>query len=49
MLEMLFRYFEQYPEKLPSEYRVLLRDESVGRAVCDLISCMTVDTRDQSL
>ncbi len=41
MLEMLFRYFEQYPEKLPSEYRSSLREESVGRAVCDYISCMT--------
>ncbi len=41
MLEMLFRYFEEHPEKLPAEYRALLDEESVGRAVCDYISCMT--------
>ncbi len=41
MLEMLFHYFENHPEKLPSEYRNSLREESVGRVVCDYISCMT--------
>ena len=41
MLEMLFDYFEKHPEKLPQEYRAVAEEESVGRAVCDYISCMT--------
>ncbi len=41
MLERLFRYFEEHPEKLPDEYSAVARDEGVGRAVCDYISCMT--------
>lgn len=41
MLEMLFDYFEKHPEKLPQEYREVAEEESVGRAVCDYISCMT--------
>ncbi len=41
MLEMLFRYFESHPEKLPAEYRRALENETVGRVVCDYISCMT--------
>ena len=41
MLEMLFDYFGNHPEKLPQEYRAVAEEESVGRAVCDYISCMT--------
>ena len=41
MLKMLFRYFESNPDKLPSEYKAFLGEESVGRVVCDYISCMT--------
>ena len=41
MLELLFDYFGNPPEKLPQEYRAVAEEESVGRAVCDYISCMT--------
>ncbi len=41
MLERLFAYFEENPDKLPSEYREYLNEDSVGRVVCDYISCMT--------
>lgn len=41
MLEMLFRWFESHPDKLPAEYRAVAEEESVGRAVCDYVSCMT--------
>ena len=41
MLEMLCDYVGNHPEKLPQEYRAVAEEESVGRAVCDYISCMT--------
>ena len=41
MLERLFVYFSDHPEKLPEEYNTTLKEESIGRAVCDYISCMT--------
>ncbi len=41
MLQKLFRYFEENPERLPAEYRESLNEEPVGRVVCDYISCMT--------
>lgn len=41
MLERLFVYFSDHPEKLPEEYNTALKEESIGRAVCDYISCMT--------
>lgn len=43
LLEMLFSYFTENPDKLPSEYKELLEngDEPVERIVCDYISGMT--------
>ena len=41
LLERLFEYFSSHPEKLPEEYHTTVSEESVGRAVCDYISCMT--------
>ena len=41
MLERLYEYFVRHPEKLPAEYRSTVEEESVERAVCDYIACMT--------
>ncbi len=41
MLEKLFEYFVNHPERLPAEYERTVTEESVPRAVCDYISCMT--------
>ncbi len=41
MLERLFDYFVEHPDKLPAEYHQTVEEESAGRAVCDYISCMT--------
>ena len=41
LLERLFEFFVDHPERLPVEYHQTVEEESVGRAVCDYISCMT--------
>lgn len=41
MLAQLFAYFEAHPEKLPGIYGENLKNESVGRCVCDYLSGMT--------
>lgn len=41
MLERLYEYFVTHPEKLPAEYLATAEEESVARAVCDYIACMT--------
>ena len=34
-------YFEKHPEKMPGIYKDNLKNESVGRCVCDFLSSMT--------
>lgn len=41
MLESLYLYFAENPDKLPSQYRERIPDEGVERNVCDYISDMT--------
>lgn len=41
LIEELYRYFRQHPEKMPELYRKIARDEDVDRAVCDYISGMS--------
>ena len=41
LIAQLFDYFFQNPQKIPEEYRQILEEEGVERAVCDYISGMT--------
>ena len=41
LLQMLYRHFCQYPEKIPEEFRVCCDTDSVERIVCDWVSGMT--------
>lgn len=41
LLETLFWYFTEKPEKMPVDYRKTVDEEGVGRAVCDFIAGMT--------
>lgn len=41
MLEALYEYFVEHPEKLPPPYDMIMEDDGVPRAVCDFISSMT--------
>lgn len=41
ILRSLYRYYYQYPEKLPELYQGILRRESRDRAVCDYLSGMS--------
>ncbi|MBR1458016.1 MAG: deoxyguanosinetriphosphate triphosphohydrolase [Oscillospiraceae bacterium] len=41
LIEELYRYFRQHPEKMPELYRKIAQDEDVDRAVCDYISGMS--------
>jgi len=41
MLQGMYNYFVQHPEKLPAEYRAMLEDTDIDRVVCDYISGMT--------
>ncbi|MCM1334444.1 MAG: deoxyguanosinetriphosphate triphosphohydrolase [Bacteroides sp.] len=43
IIDYLYRFYLKNPEKLPELYRSIARDETVERAVCDYISCMTDD------
>ena len=37
----IYEYFIQHPEQLPDEYKVILEQEDVHRAVCDYVSGMS--------
>ena len=41
MVEQLYHYYTGNPDKLPGEYRRILEQEDVHRAVCDYISGMS--------
>lgn len=41
LIERLYEYFKKHPEKLPEEYRTILRKTDRDRAVCDYISGMS--------
>jgi dGTPase len=41
VVEYLFQYFLKHPEKMPSFYQEIAREEDLKRAVCDYISGMT--------
>lgn len=41
LIEQLYNYFKKHPEKLPEEYRVIIRKTDCDRAVCDYISGMS--------
>ena len=41
MLRRLYEYFVEHYDMLPVEYRKTADEESVERAVCDYVSCMT--------
>jgi dGTPase len=41
MLAELFEYFCQNPREIPPEFLAMAQGESVQRAVCDYIACMT--------
>ncbi len=41
LLESLYRYFRNFPEKLPEEYLGIAKKTDVDRAVCDYISGMS--------
>ena len=41
LLESLYNYFMKNPDKLPQEYKNIVHEEGVGRAVCDYISGMS--------
>lgn len=41
LIERLYFYFKKYPEKMPEEYRKILRKTDCDRAVCDYISGMS--------
>ena len=37
----LFKYYKSNPDKLPNEYKDIIKNESVDRAVCDYIASMS--------
>ncbi len=41
LVEKLYRYFIENPEKLPDEYRAIMKKTDADRAVCDYISGMS--------
>lgn len=41
VVERLYEYFKKYPEKMPEEYKNILRKFDCDRAVCDYISGMS--------
>lgn len=41
MLQGLYRYFVENPDKLPDEYKLMLEQNDVDRVVCDYISGMS--------
>ncbi len=41
MLQMLFEEFRKRPEQLPERYRILAKQESAERVVCDYLAGMT--------
>ncbi len=41
LVEKLYSYFIKNPEKLPEEYRRIIKDHDADRAVCDYISGMS--------
>jgi len=41
IVEMLYKYFTENPKKIPSEYKLILKNEGASRAACDYISSMT--------
>ncbi|MCC8135350.1 MAG: deoxyguanosinetriphosphate triphosphohydrolase [Ruminococcus sp.] len=41
LVEKLYRYFIEHPEKMPDEYRSIIREYDIDRAVCDYISGMS--------
>lgn len=41
MLEELYEYYVDHPDKLPEPYNSIMSNEGVPRAVCDFISSMT--------
>ncbi len=41
MLEALYEYYIDFPEKLPAPYDKIMDEDGVPRAVCDFISSMT--------
>ncbi len=41
LVEKLYLYFRKYPEKMPDEYKVIMKHFDKDRAVCDYIAGMT--------
>ena len=41
MIEKLYRYYTENPDKMPEEYRVIAAEDGVERAVCDYIAGMS--------
>ena len=41
MLESLYLYFDEYPERMPDMYVDIANTEGVSRAVCDFVASMT--------
>ncbi|MCI8441217.1 MAG: deoxyguanosinetriphosphate triphosphohydrolase [Provencibacterium sp.] len=41
IVERLYAYFLQNPDRLPQEYRLICEEEGAGRAACDYISGMS--------
>ena len=41
MIEVLFNYLCNHPTKVPNEYRHIMRDEGISRAVADYIAGMS--------
>jgi dGTPase len=41
MIRMLFRYYQNDPDSLPSDFQDIREREGVDRAVCDYIAGMT--------
>ncbi len=41
LISRMFVYFTEHPDRLPSEYRGILDEDGVPRAVCDYIAGMT--------
>ena len=41
MIEILFHYLCNHPERIPDEYRPVMREEGIKRAAADYIACMS--------
>ena len=41
MLEALFNYLCNHPDRVPGEYRPIMREEGIRRAVADYIAGMS--------